>query len=164
MGRQGCRCRDGRAAGVGTAGCLVVRAGTALSPTGARQVSVHPIPPEGAARLTANLEAFLRSAQQACESPAAKPSEVTRWHRATSLLQRDLAAVRDAAAKAAGGQQEDLVAQASRLRFLARQMDGYDLAFAGPEFAQRLEQQRRLTVLVAWQVFAAGTGSGASGL
>ncbi len=127
-------------------------------------MSAYPIPPEGWTRLAANLETFVGSAQKACESPAADPVQKARWNRAVSLLQRDLATLRQAIAHAAAGQRDDLVAQASRLRFLAKQMDGYNVDFAGPEFAERLERERRLTVLVAWQVFAAGTGSQASGL
>lgn len=122
------------------------------------------IPAEAIARLERNLESFVQGVREGLENGSAEPAQPGRWQRALGLLERDLEAVKAAARRAATGDNEAIVSHASRLRFLARRMDGYKLDFAGAALAERLEMQRRLTVLVAWQIFAVASGSKASGL
>lgn len=135
-----------------------------MTPPAANPAAPTAVPPDATARLVGNLEALVSSVHEGLADPAVEPAQKTRWTRAAGLLTRDLGAVRAAARLAATGNQRPLVAHASDLRYLARRMDGYRLDFAGPALAERLETQRRLTVLVAWQIFSKASGSRASGL
>lgn len=126
--------------------------------------AVANIPKEAVARFVRNLEGFVQTAQEGLKSGAAEPAQAARWQRAVGLLERDLKAVKAAARLSGEGKEEAIVSHASRLRFLARRMDGYNLDFAGAALGERLAMQRRLTVLVAWQIFAVASGSKASGL
>ena len=125
---------------------------------------IYTVPEHVAARLLLNFEGFLHAIHDAMKSGGARQAQAARWSRAASLLERDLQAVKAAARRAASGNHQALIGHASQLRFLARRMDGCDLNFAGPSLARQLESKRRLLVLVAWQVYAAGSGSGSSGV
>lgn len=144
----------GTSTGTNTAGSAAV---TTAAP-------ICAIPQQVAARLLRNFEEFLNSIRDALKSENTAQPQSTRWSRIVSLLERDLRATQAAARLSAGGSHHALMDHASQLRFLARRMDGCDLNFAGPSAAQQLESKRRLLVLVAWQVYAAGSGSGSSGV
>lgn len=68
------------------------------------------------------------------------------------LLENRLRDAQTALAHHAIGDQDPLVTIALKSRFLARDMDGYSLGFAGKELAEQFEDRRRLVVFAAWQV------------
>ena len=68
------------------------------------------------------------------------------------LLENRLRDTQTALAHHAIGDQDPLVTIALKSRFLARDMDGYSLSFAGKELAEQFEDRRRLVVFAAWQV------------
>ena len=122
------------------------------------------VPAHAGPRLLANLDKLVHSFQQAMSTGTVTGAPAGRCRRALALLEREQRAVTAAVGTAHGGDATKLVERATRLRFLARQMDGYRLDFAGAAMAKTLQDQRRLVVLTACQIVAAASGSGASGL
>ena len=114
------------------------------------------VPVEMAARFELLFQDFLAIIDHGVESGAAHPAQVTRWKRARTLLQKDLTDIRTARQQNQQGTSSPLVLLGARLRYLAREMDGYRLDFAGDDIAERLEKSPRLVVLTAWQVYEAG--------
>jgi len=102
-------------------------------------------------RYVVALQALVTTARAAVSTgstPQAKP-----WReKMLPMLEGRLAAVEDAAAHFAIGHQQPLLEAALPLRFLARDMDGYSLEFAGEPFATQLKERQRLVVLAAWQL------------
>lgn len=116
-------------------------------------------------RLAHHLTGLLTAVREGLGSLQAAPVQVTRWRRAAALLDQDQRAVSQALEVLQQTHTSDtLIAQAERLRFLARQMDGYNVDFAGEALGKRMMTERRLLVLVASQIVAAASGSPASGL
>ncbi len=124
----------------------------------------HAIPQAAAQRLVRNVESFLNTVRDARAAADPGGTETARWLRVEQTLQKQFAAVEAACKAHEGGDASSLVQHAADLKMLARRMDGYDLGFAGPAFEEQLTNQRRLLVLVAWQIDAVSRGSGSAGL
>lgn len=109
------------------------------------------IPEAVANRLVAAVTGLVSTAREAVAASSSPQAGV--WQRKVlPLLEGRLAAAKTAAAHFAIGDEKPLVEAASPLRFLARDMDGYALNFAGDDLAKQLEERQRLVVLAAWQV------------
>lgn len=116
-------------------------------------------------RLERHLAGLLAAAREGLGSPDAMPVQLTRWRRAAALLGGDHVSVLQALESFRETRNADaLITQAERLRFLAKQMDGYDVNFAGEALGERIVLERRLLILVASQIVSAASGSPASGL
>ncbi len=118
------------------------------------------VPEKVGERLIKALATLLATITHALDSGAPAPSQAAHWAQAKTLLESYLIAGREAARVMREGQTQPMVGLASRLRFLGRDMDGYRLDFAGAEMAQRIEDERRLVVFAAWQVYQPGSGAG----
>ncbi len=68
------------------------------------------------------------------------------------VLETRLFAAKTALTHHAIGDENPLLAHALQSRFLARDMDGYPLDFAGEEFAAQLKEKQQMIVYAAWQV------------
>jgi len=68
------------------------------------------------------------------------------------LLDSRLFAAKTAMTHLAIGDENPMLAHALHSRFLARDMDGYPLDFAGEEFAMQLKEKLQLVVYAAWQI------------
>lgn len=68
------------------------------------------------------------------------------------LLDSRLFSAKTAMTHLAIGDENPLLAHALHARFLARDMDGYPLDFAGEEFAAQLKEKQQLVVYAAWQI------------
>ena len=114
--------------------------------------TVQAIPDKVAERYLAALQNFVQTSREALDA-AHDQQQAALWRaQVSSLLETQLAAVQSASAHHAIGDHEPLTALAQRSRYLARDTDGYSLHFAGEDFAQQLEERRRLVVFAAWQV------------
>ena len=109
------------------------------------------IPEMIADRYLAALTELVSVARDAVAADSSPQSSL--WQRKLlPLLERQLFAMKSASAHYAIGDQQPLVGQALESRFLARDMDGYPLNFAGEDFAARLKEKRQLVVFAAWRV------------
>jgi hypothetical protein len=116
------------------------------------------IPEATAERFVTTLTALVETVQAAIAG--SDSSQAALWRRKVlPLLEGRLSAARTAAAHFAIGDEQPLVEAALPLRFLARDLDGYSLDFAGADAAQEYEKRRRLVVYAAWQV---GQAAGAA--
>jgi len=70
-------------------------------------------------------------------------------------LEKENAEVQDALARYLIGETQSIVAQAALRRHIARELDGADLNFAGPDRGQILDQLETMVVYAAYQVCAA---------
>ncbi|HEX3470147.1 MAG TPA: hypothetical protein VHT28_03090 [Silvibacterium sp.] len=68
------------------------------------------------------------------------------------LLDSRLFAAKTAMIHLAIGDENPLLAHALQSRFLARDMDGYPLDFAGEKFAEQLKEKQQFVVYAAWQI------------
>ncbi len=68
------------------------------------------------------------------------------------LLDSRLFAAKTAMFHLAIGDENPLLAHALQSRFLARDMDGYSVDFAGVEFAAQFKEKQQWVVYAAWQV------------
>ncbi len=84
--------------------------------------------------------------------------------RAHILLQEEQQALKREAEEFQSGSREALLEHASKLRLLARNMDGYTVTGADDALAADFVKHRRLVVLTAWQIAGAASGSEAAGL
>lgn len=109
------------------------------------------IPQAVAERYVAALQALVTTARAAISNGHTAQSKVF-GEKVLPVLESRLAASGDAAAHFAIGHQQPLLEAALPLRFLARDMDGYSLEFAGEPFATQLKERQRLVVLAAWQL------------
>jgi hypothetical protein len=109
------------------------------------------IPQPFAERYLAVLTDLIFTAHQAVE--ASKSPQANVWRqKLLPLLETRLFAAKTALAHHAIGDENPLLAHALQSRFLARDMDGYPLDFAGESFAEQLKEKQQLVVYAAWQV------------
>lgn len=109
------------------------------------------IPEALAERYLAALTALVSVAREAVAAGGSPQAGL--WQRKVlPILEAHLSTAKAAEAHYAIGHQQPLLDAALPLRFLARDMDGYPLDFAGAALAQQLRQQRQLVVYAAWQV------------
>ena len=114
-------------------------------------MAAQAIPEATAQRFVTTLTALLESVRGAIAGSDSAQAGV--WRRKVlPLLEGHLAAAKKAAAHFAIGDEQPLVDTALPLRFLARDLDGYSLDFAGADAARQYEERRRLVVYAAWQV------------
>ena len=109
--------------------------------------------PQGTAEgYLTTLKQFVSTARTAIASTGGAPPSAG-WQRTVlPLLESRMAAAETALAHHAIGDQQPLVSLAMKSRFLAREIDGYSLRFAGEKYGNQLEEQLRLVVFAAWQV------------
>ena len=81
------------------------------------------------------------------------PPQAGLWRqKVLPLLDSRLFAAKTAMTHLAIGDENPLLAHALHSRFLARDLDGYPLDFAGEDFAAQLKEKLQLVVYAAWQV------------
>jgi hypothetical protein len=95
--------------------------------------------------LVLTVQAALRNAGNAPQSAGCK-------QKILPLLEERLQAAQTAMMHHAIGDQDPLITLALKSRYLARETDGYSLAFAGEDLAAQYDDRRRLVVFAAWQV------------
>lgn len=118
--------------------------------TGAQTIP-QVIPQPLADRYIAVLNELISVAHQAIAS--SNSSQATLWRqKLVPLLDTRLFAAKTAMLHLAIGDENPLLAHALQSRFLARDMDGYSLDFAGEAFAAQLKEKQQLVVYAAWQV------------
>jgi len=109
------------------------------------------IPQALADRYIAMLNDLILLAHQACA--ASKSQQAAVWRqKLMPLLDTRLFAAKTAMFHLTIGDENPLLAHALQSRFLARDMDGYPLDFAGSDFATQLKEKQQLVVYAAWQV------------
>jgi hypothetical protein len=109
------------------------------------------IPQPLAERYLAMLTELVSVAHQAIA--ASKSPQAAVWRqKLIPLLETRLFAAKTAMAHLAIGDENPLLAHALQSRFLARDLDGYPLDFAGEEFAAQLKEKQQFVVYAAWQV------------
>ena len=109
------------------------------------------IPQPLADRYVAMLADLVSAAHQAIDSGPSPQAAVWR-QKLMPLLETRLFAAKTAMTHLAIGDENPLLAHALQSRFLARDMDGYPLDFAGEEFAAQLKEKQQFVVYAAWQV------------
>ena len=109
------------------------------------------IPQPLADRYITVLNELISVAQQAVASTNSSQASVWR-QKLVPLLDSRLFAAKTAMFHLAIGDENPLLAHALQSRFLARDLDGYSLDFAGSEFAMQLKEKQQLVVYAAWQV------------
>jgi|SRR5271157_5706218 len=109
------------------------------------------VPQSLADRYVAVLTELISTAHQAID--VSDSPQASAWRqKLLPLLETRLFAAKTAVAHHAIGDDNPLIAHALHSRFLARDMDGYPLDFAGEEFAVQLKEKQQLVVYAAWQV------------
>ena len=79
--------------------------------------------------------------------------QATLWRqKLVPVLESRLFAAKTALTRHTIGDENPLLAHALQSRFLARDMDGYSLNFAGEDFAVQLKEKQQLVVYAAWQI------------
>ena len=115
-------------------------------------IETQTIPQPIAERYLITLKQFVSTVRTAIGSAGGSPQSAG-WQRTVlPLLESRMAAAETALSHHAIGDQQPLVSLAMKSRFLAREIDGYSLRFAGENFGVQLEEQLRLVVFAAWQV------------
>jgi hypothetical protein len=109
------------------------------------------VPQVLADRYLATLAELVAVAHQAVDARASSQSALWR-QKLVPLLETRLFTARTALAHHTIGDENPLIAHALQSRFLARDMDGYPLDFAGEEFAVKLKEKQQFVVYAAWQV------------
>jgi hypothetical protein len=109
------------------------------------------IPQPLAERYLAMLADLISVAHQAIDASQSPQAAVWR-QKLVPLLDTRLFAAKTAMFHLAIGDENPLLAHALQSRFLARDIDGYSLDFAGETFASQLKEKQQLVVYAAWQV------------
>lgn len=103
------------------------------------------------------VSALRAAAKEAALNPAFNASQSLPVWQTQDLprLEKENAEVQNAMALYLVGETRTIVAQAAERRHLARELDGCDLNFAGPEKGKVLDQLETAVVVAAYQVCAA---------
>jgi hypothetical protein len=109
------------------------------------------IPQSLADRYLAVIADLISTAHEAIEASDSQQAAVWR-QKLLPLLETRFFAAKTALTHHAIGDENPLLAHALQSRFLARDMDGYPLDFAGPQFAEQLKEKQQFVVFAAWQV------------
>ena len=109
------------------------------------------IPQPLADRYIAVLGDLILIAHQAVDTSTSSQTAVWR-QKLLPLLETRLFAAKTALIHHSIGDENPLLAHALQSRFLARDMDGYPLDFAGEKFAAELKEKQQLVVFAAWQI------------
>ena len=118
--------------------------------TGA-QIVPQAIPQPLADRYLAVMTDLISTARRAIAAGHSPQADLWR-QRLLPLLETRLFAAKTALDHHTRGDENPLLAHALQSRFLARDMDGYPLDFAGGEFAAQLKEKQQLIVYAAWQI------------
>jgi hypothetical protein len=119
------------------------------------------VPQMLAERFAKAFDAFVSAVSAAAKEAAANPLINTSrsllvWQtKDLPRLEKENAEVQNALALYVVGETRTIVAQAAERRHLARELDGCDLNFAGPERGKILDQLETAVVVAAYQVCAA---------
>jgi uncharacterized protein CbrC (UPF0167 family) len=114
-----------------------------------------------AARFAKAMAAFVAAVQDAVAEAAQNPEYASTpafqsWQaKALPLLETQNASIQKAAALAATGDVQSILALAEDKRGLAKDLDGFSLTFAGPDHAAVLDQLETSVVTTAFQLCAA---------
>ena len=109
------------------------------------------IPQPLADRYIAMLGDLISVAHEAIGSSSSSQTNVWR-QKVVPLLDSRFFAAKTAMLHLSIGDENPLLAHALQSRFLARDMDGYPLDFAGEQFAAQLKEKQQLVVYAAWHV------------
>ena len=109
------------------------------------------IPQPLADRYVAMLGDFISVAHEAIDSSSSTQANVWR-QKVVPLLDSRFFAAKTAMRHLSIGDENPLLAHALQSRFLARDLDGYGLDFAGEQFATQLKEKQHLVVFAAWHV------------
>ena len=103
------------------------------------------------------VDAVRAAVQQAALDPALNTSRSLLVWQTQDLprLEKQNSEVQNALARYLIGETQTIVGQAAQRRHIARELDGADLNFAGPERGQILDQLETMVVYAAYQVCAA---------
>jgi hypothetical protein len=103
------------------------------------------------------VDAVRAAAKEAALDPALNTSRSLLVWQTQDLprLEKENAEVQNAMALYLAGETHTIVAQAAEKRHLARELDGCDLNFAGPDKGMLLDQLETAVVVAAYQVCAA---------
>jgi len=102
-------------------------------------------------RYLAAMTDLITTAHQAVD--VSQSSQAGLWRqKVLPLLDSRLFAAKTAMTHLAIGDENPMLAHALHSRFLARDIDGYPLDFAGEEFAMQLKEKLQLVVYAAWQI------------
>jgi hypothetical protein len=115
------------------------------------QIVPQGIPQPLADRYLAVMAELISIAHQAITVTSSPQAGVWR-QKLLPVLESRLFAAKTALAHHVIGDENPLLAHALQSRFLARDMDGYPLDFAGQEFAAKLKEKQQLVVYAAWQI------------
>jgi len=118
--------------------------------TGA-QIAPLAIPQPLADRYLAAISDLIVVAHQAI-SVSSSPQAQLWQQKLLPVLETRLFAAKTALAHHTIGDENPLLAHALQSRFLARDMDGYPLDFAGEDFAAQLKEKQQFVVYAAWQI------------
>lgn len=122
------------------------------------------VPTSAVERMLLNFSTFHQTIQAALAVAEPANAQAERWRRAERLFAQELLELQDEAEAFKADLREPLLRHASRLRMLARRMNGYAFNFADDASGMLLAQRQQLLVLTAWQIAAAASGSEAAGL
>jgi len=115
------------------------------------QIIPQVIPQPLADHYLATMTDLISTAHQAVDGSTSAQANV--WsQKLLPVLETRLFAAKTALIHHSIGDENPLLAHALRSRFLARDMDGYPLDFAGEEFASQLKEKQQLVVFAAWQI------------
>ena len=109
------------------------------------------IPQPLAERYLAVMSDLITTAHQAVAVSNSQQAALWR-QKLLPILETRLFAAQTALTHHTIGDENPLLAHALQSRFLARDMDGYPLDFAGEDFAAQLKEKQQLVVYAAWQV------------
>ena len=115
-------------------------------------VITQTIPQPVAERYFSALKGLALTVQSALRTAGNAPQAEGCRQRMLPMLEERLKAAETAMAHHAIGDQDPLIGLALKSRYLARETDGYSLAFAGEETAAQFEDRRRLVVFAAWNL------------
>ena len=116
------------------------------------QILPQAIPQPLADRYIAAMADLISIAHQAIAA-ASHSTQAEVWRqKLLPVLETRLFAAKTALVHHTIGDENPLLAHALQSRFLARDMDGYPLDFAGGEFAAQLKEKQQLVVFAAWQI------------
>jgi len=113
------------------------------------------------ARFAKAVSAFVAAIQDAVAEAAQNPEYASTpafhsWQsKVLPLLETQNASIQKAAAMAAKGEVQPILALAEDKRGLAKDLDGFPLTFAGPDHAAVLDQLETAVVTAAYQLCAA---------
>jgi hypothetical protein len=112
-------------------------------------------------RFAAAFARFAEAAQEALSQAELDPqfavtAQFQAWqHKALPFIEQQNVSIQNAASLYLVGEANPILAQAAEKRGLAKQLDGFDLTFAGPDQAKMLDRLETSVVIAAYQLCVA---------